>query len=311
MHSYNFDDAEYAEFQSSMRKLRDQIGKAGDEDGLLLTAGAAIHMLEQHNGSLEKSLAERNAETNNILSLMTQALLEVVSGNADSIRSLSAIGSEFAQASKIDDLRALKEKISLSLNKLCEETKRQQKVLALLRSDITRVAGHPDVRAALEFCEVDPVTTLPNVESAAKSIVAAWDSGVEAYVVLFALERVDSVNSRYGFRAGDEMLSVFSQHVLAALQPEDQLFRWRGPCFVGLLEKRQPESHIASEMNRLANCRVEHVIQVKDRDVMLPISASWTMFSLRSAQNVDDLLSRIADFLSNRTFGGAIARRER
>ena len=311
MHSYKFEDAEYAEFQATVRKLRDQIGTAENEDELFLTAGAAIHALERHNNMVERSIVEQRQETQNIISLMTQALLRTVNGNVDSVRYLAAIGNDFSLASKTNDLRTLKDRLATSLNSICEESKRQQMQLSLLRSDITRVAGHPDVRAIVETAELDPITSLPNAESAAKSIVAAWDSGIEAYLVLFAMERVDSVNVRFGFQAGDEMLQVFSQHVLKSLHTEDQLFRWRGPYFIGLFEKRLTEPQMANEINRIANTRIEHTIRVKDRDVMLPVSASWTMFSLRSAQNVDDLLSRIADFLSTRVFASAAPRRDR
>ncbi len=311
MHSYKHDEGEFCEFQNTIRKLRQQLTTAEDEETLFLTAGAAIHSLERHNAAVERSIAEQRQETQNILTLMTQALLRVANGGADCTRNLSAIGADFANAFKLNELRQLKEKLAQSLNNLCEETKRQQLQLSMLRSDITSVAGHPDVRAILESSALDPVTGLPNAECAAKAIITAWDAGVEAYLVLFAVDRIESVNLRFGFRAGDQMMRVFSEHVGRFLQPEDRLFRWRGPYFVGMLENRLPETHMASEINKIANTRIEHSIRVKDRDVMIPISASWTMFSLRSAGNVDELLSKIGEFLSNRAFPAAGPRRDR
>lgn len=311
MHSYKHDEAEFEEFQNTIKKLRKQLSTAEDEETLFLSAGAAIHALERHNAAVERSLAEQRQETQNILGLMTQALLRVANGSADCTRNLSAIGNDFANAFKLNELRQLKEKLAQSLNNLCEETKRQQLQLSMLRSDLTTVAGHPDVRAILESSQLDPVTGLPNAECAAKAIITAWDAGVEAYLVLFAVDRIESVNLRFGFKAGDQMMRVFSEHVSRFLQPEDRLFRWRGSYFVGMLENRLPEQHMASEINKVANARLEHSIRVKDRDVMIPISASWTMFSLRSAPTVDDLLSKIADFLSNRSFPGAAPRRDR
>lgn len=301
IHSYRHDQAEYDVFAQTIRKLRADAALVDDEDSLLLLAGAAIRALEEHNQSVERFLSTQNDETQGILTLFTQSLLRVGHGSAESARKLKAIGSDFAAASRVGDLRTLKEQLANSLQDICGEAAVHQRNAGRIRTDLNVAAGHPGVRSVLETsADIDAITGLTGAEAATREITSAWESQRDSKIVLFAIDRLESVNVRYGFKAGDELLLVFSQHIAQHLSHEDQLFRWRGPCFLVLVDRRIPESHLSTEMGRIASARMEHVLKVRDREVMLPITAAWAMISLQGVANPEDLIVKINDFAINR-----------
>jgi GGDEF domain-containing protein len=81
------------------------------------------------------------------------------------------------------------------------------------------------------------------------------------------------------------------------LNERDQLFRWSGPSFVALLEREAPIEQVKREIGRVAKMRVEDLIEIDSRSVLLPISASWTVFPKLSSARL--LMSKIDEFVTS------------
>jgi GGDEF domain-containing protein len=173
--------------------------------------------------------------------------------------------------------------------------------------DEQRKAGASDSAAELPPArpptkgELDPVSGLPTAGRALAGLEAAIASKKQTYIALFAVERLDIVNSRFGFAVGDRMLLMFSQHIAQLLSTEDQLFRWRGPTLIALLKRDRPEKLVEAEVLRLAGSRLEYNVNTREHDVLLRITCSHSVLSLGPDSKISDIVERIDSFSVDRT----------
>ena len=121
------------------------------------------------------------------------------------------------------------------------------------------------------------------------------------YVAVFVVERLEIINSRFGFRVGDRMLLQFSQHIGQQLAQGDQLFRWRGPTFVALLERDQAQKMVDAEVMRISASRIEYTVNTKDRDVLLRVNSSHNLFRVAPDADIDAIIERIDSFAADRS----------
>jgi len=164
--------------------------------------------------------------------------------------------------------------------------------------EATRTASEVEETTAVG--ETDGVTGLPDSVHGAAAIAEVWKHRDDYYVGIFAAERLETINMRFGFQAGDQVLHALSHHIAQQSLAGDQLFRWRGPCIVVLVQRRLPEAHVKAEMTRAASSRLEHSISIKDRDAIVSVSTAWNLFKLSSARNLEQLIGRLNDFAATR-----------
>src|SRR5208282_2957702 len=101
--------------------------------------------------------------------------------------------------------------------------------------------------------DVDRVSGLPSFEKAEHEIAARVGADSGYYAAVFVVERVESVNLRYGAATGDRLLRAFSEHLVSKLSPEDEVFRWRGPAYVALLKRTGLADIVRAEVARFAS----------------------------------------------------------
>ena len=131
--------------------------------------------------------------------------------------------------------------------------------------------------------DVDPATGLPGKSEADRAIRAALESPQGKFLVVAVCSRVQAVNARFGYSVGDQVLAAFAEHFKKGLSVRDQIFRWQGPAFVVLLERAERLERVRTEIRQFADTRVDKTIEVGQRTVLIPISATWAIFPLGSA----------------------------
>jgi GGDEF domain-containing protein len=100
------------------------------------------------------------------------------------------------------------------------------------------------------------------------------------FVVIAVCSRVQAVNARFGYTVGDRMLGAFAEHFKKGLSARDQLFRWQGPALVALLERAERIERVRTEIRQFADVKFDKTTEVGQRTVLIPISASWSIFAL-------------------------------
>ncbi len=288
LHGFEYDPVAFNSFQDGIRKLRAEFDRADDEDSAMLTAISAIRLLEEHHDGVHLQLKARQNEVESVIGLLSESLLEMSGAKPGMMLRVKEIERDIAAATRVEEIAAARFRLSACVADMKKETVFSDKARG------GRTPTYPDI-------ESDHVTGLPDATYAMGVISSRWKRRSNCYVAAFALDRMETINLRFGFKAGDDLLLLLSQQIGQYLQPGDQLFRWRGPCLLILMERETHEAHIAAEIARIAGARIEHAITVRDREVMVPASPTWNLFPLATFSNPDDVSSRLNDFALNRS----------
>jgi GGDEF domain-containing protein len=304
-HAVESDPVEREAFQTCLREIVTKMEQSNNEAAMLVVTGEAIKSIETYNRGVQRALGSQIKELQSIASLFTRSMLQVSKGTAGSAAKLRQIERQIEKSSKTGDLRVLRSQLEESLGVICEEAaaqeRRSEEVVGQLREAMSR----PETAAVLSeaVADLDMTTGLPNHRAAEQAIRSAIISRTTTYVVLFSVERVEVINARFGFSVGDRILMLFGQHLAQRLANSDRLFRWRGPGFLALVDRSGPETSIRAEIARMVSMRMEHEIELGDRSVLLPISASWMLTSV--VDSTLDKVSKKLDAFSAAQAGGS------
>jgi GGDEF domain-containing protein len=142
----------------------------------------------------------------------------------------------------------------------------------------------------------DPVTGLPGQSLAEIAFQQAIESSAHAHAVAFCVNRMATIKERFGSDHGDQIMMLYSQHLAQQLSAGDQLFRWRGPCLVGLIS-RPDDATSGAWIRRLGATRFDHSLESNHRVVLVPVSASWTAIRLWEQESVAHVREALDTFL--------------
>jgi diguanylate cyclase (GGDEF)-like protein len=96
---------------------------------------------------------------------------------------------------------------------------------------------------------IDPLTGIPNrrgfSERAGRLLARSQKQNEALTLLLFDLDRFKTINDRFGHRAGDAVLGLFTHSAMQSLRPLDLLGRIGGEEFVALLPGVNTETAIA------------------------------------------------------------------
>ncbi len=304
-HAVEVDPVERQAFQVSLRSLVTRLEQSSSSAVSLALAGEAIKSMETYNRGVQRSLNSRIKELQSIVSLFTRSMLQVSKGSTASADKLHQIERQIEKSSQSEDLRELKLQLEQSLGIICEEAAEQERRSAQIGDQIRETMSRPESAAVLAeaVSDLDLVTGLPNFRAAEKEIRAALSTGTSTYAVLFCVDRVEVINSRFGFSVGDRILMLFGQHLAQRISSTDRLFRWRGPGFLALLDRNGPEISIRAEIARMMSARLEQQIELGGRSVLLPIAASWMLTGV--ANSTMEKLSQKLDTFSAGQFAAS------
>lgn len=278
LHSSEAESAEAAGFEAAIRKVRGDFEKVGDDqDSALLLAEAAIRLMEDYNDGARLQARARRICHEAAVGVLCEGFLDLARASAETRASLEQVIGDLA-ASGVEELRAAVEAI---------------------RDEV----AHPLKRCGIPGGEVDGATGLPNYGFAAAAIAEVWERREDYFAAIFAAERLEAINMRFGFPAGDRVLGQLGRKVGKALTAGDRLFRWRGPCVMALVKRHAPEAFVAGDLARVAAAKMEHGITLGDREVMLSVSTSWSLFPLKAAGSIEELLGRMNTFAAGRAAG--------
>jgi diguanylate cyclase (GGDEF)-like protein len=145
---------------------------------------------------------------------------------------------------------------------------------------------------------VDPITGLGSWGEAEDSAARALAAQTPTYAVAVRLDRFDTITKRFSHTAGNHALMLVSQHVAQQLSNSDQLFRWRGPAFLALLDRQAQGAAVRAEMTKMFAERLRYEVEIGNRTVLLPLSVSWSVFQLGNFHDVHALGIQLDAFVN-------------
>jgi GGDEF domain-containing protein len=278
LHAAKPDLSEYESFEAALGKLQGDLKRADLGPRVLETTDQIIHTIASYNRYLERQVMVHQKEFQAIASVLIRDFLEFRGDSQASADKLRALEGRLEKAEHIEDVRLLRTEL--------EELLRHSR--ATKRGPETSAAPGGE----------DPVTGLPGRHLAELAFQRAIESGARVHAIAFCINRMATINERFGFQHGDQIMLFYSQHLAQQLSTGDQLFRWRGPCLVGLISR--PDDETAGVwIRRLTATRFDHSLESNNRAVLVPVSASWVAIRLWEQGSVANVRETLDAFLSS------------
>jgi len=303
IHAVKGDAADYDKFRSDMRQVQESLTERPAPSEVLVMAGAVVKALEEYNNRASRFIHVQCAELQTMVAMLTKTMTTLASGSETSVARLQSIEKQLHKASMIEDFQTARLRLGECLEGLRTEIVRQKeesaRTVTEMRTELTKSRERmaPLSQRGEGERRADPVTGLRQRPEAEAALVEAAQEGRRVYAVIFVIERLDLINSRFGYAAGDQILVLFSQHLAQNLSRTDQLFRWSGPAILALLERDGAPKQVREEVVRITAQRLEKTILLGTRSVLLPVGASWAMFPVGDFRPVQLLFPQFESFV--------------
>jgi GGDEF domain-containing protein len=295
LHAVEGDRSDYDRFRTDFERIQASLGKDASGPELLFAAGAANQALADYGQRTTRFIRQQGAVLHNMISMLTQTMVSIGAGSESSAEHLQAIEKELARAVVIEDVQTLKLRLADCLKNLREEVVRQKVQARQIQEHVEHAQDcfqdPPEVDG-----EIDSATGLRTRSAAKTAFHVALQTPGRKYVVAAVVNRIQSVNRRFGYGVGDQMLKNFSDLFGATLGKADRLFRWRGPALVALLEREESIHAVQAEIRRISSKRMEGVLELGE-GTLLPVSASWLVLALDSS--AADMANAIEKFIAS------------
>jgi len=292
------DRSEFEAFGSNIKRIRESLSDSASEY-LLLNAESAVQAMTDYNQRVSKFIHRQGSEIQNVVAMLTDTVVKMSGGNTRFARSFQEIGDSLDSTPGTVDLQNLKLRLRKCLQEFQEETLQQK---AEMEKVITTL--QLQVEGSRNGCEMpmedpDPATGLPQQRSAEAAMVTNLKAGPRTYVATLVVNRMQSINARFGYQVGDRVLRTFREKIEKQLSPRDKMFRWAGPAIVVLIDRPESLEIVREHLKRILDAKFEETFELPDRSVLIPISASWSAFKLISPVSL--AIKQIQSFIASQS----------
>jgi GGDEF domain-containing protein len=292
------DKSDYDRFRANIDEFARKITPELPMPELLLVVGGALQTMEDYNRRTSQVIRRQNSELQNMVSMLTQTVITIGSSGESSVAKLQDIEKSIERTRMLEDMQLLKLRLGECLESVREEALRQktdgQNTLATLKKDLESSRERVGSVAPAATVDLDAATGLPSKKEAMEAIQTAVAAPRNKFLAIAVVSRVQAVNARFGYAIGDRVLAAFSEHFRANLGANDQLFRWHGPALVAVMEREDRIEKVRTEIRRFAEAKLEKTVEVGNRTILLPVSASWSIFPV--APPLEELLKKMEAF---------------
>jgi GGDEF domain-containing protein len=284
-HAVRGDGSEYEAYVNNLDHIRDAVANVSTPESLLVTIGSAVQAMADHKQRVGKFIQRQRSEIQTMVSMLTETVVTLGGDNTRHAQSVQEISARLESAVALEDLQELKTRLRQCLQDFREETVKQKSqmegVITTLQHEVER--GTATVEAGLE---IDPATGLPGQMAAEAAMFDALKAGKRVYVATVVVNRMQSVNARFGYQVGDQVLSACKENIEKQLLPGDQMFRWSGPAMILLMERADTLEVVRGQLKRFLDARIEETYSMGSRAVLLPITMAWSAFKLVSQVSI-------------------------
>ncbi len=277
------DSHDCREFREHIRKVSDVLSEPISAPDLLMQAGFVLKTLDDHIGRSTRSENLRKLELQGMVSMLAKTVSIVSAASHTNIKRLEEIEKQVSRAAELSDVRMIKKKLSECLADIRRECERQ---INDTQATIEEISKRPSPDGSLngnDGARADSVTGLPLRPQAEAALTELARANSKAYAAVLVLDRLSSLNARFGREAGDTILAAFARAVKSQLTSDDQLFRWDGPVLLALMPRPSGLELVRSELSRMMETRMEHTIETPSRSIMIPVTPRWALIPMMAA----------------------------
>jgi GGDEF domain-containing protein len=283
---------------SDLRQLKREIGKL---EGRLAKAGSPLeidsigHEIAATLGAYRAKALEleqaRATELNEMISSLNQTVAILSGSSHSSIGRLQRIEKDLERASAIEDIVALRSRLSECLQFVREETAREREDVArnlLLMQETVAKASHSVYAMRSD---------MPGRAEAECTLRDSPLNSSASFAVIFVLDRFQSIGSRFGPDAADAVMDFFIGALKSKITEPKRFFRWNtASILLLLLDRTRSKGEALEEIQSVNWAALEKKVEAGDRMAVLSLSNQWVVFSLLEEQNRDELIAKIDQF---------------
>ncbi len=299
-----FDPVEFAAFQAEIQKMRGVVRMPSAEQ-MLWTAACAQKALEEYNQRAVRARRTNAEALQKMMSSSTETVTAISTASETSTARLGELEKQILKASTAEETKSLAIRIAECLESVRVQTlsqrERADQNLSQLRSELE--ASSKAGPAAGVQPRMDSLSGLPLRAQAEHALETAIQSGGHGFVVAFIIDRVHLTNARFGYGVGDQILTLFREHLAEHLEEGDRLFRWTGPVFLALLDRPNLADRVRAEVKRVTSKKLETTVQIGSRFVLLPVSSSSLVISLLEAESAAAVIEQVDAFVAGHSRG--------
>lgn len=306
-YAVELNQAEYGAFRDEVLALSKQLLQEASPELAVSITGEALKRMEVYSALVTKSAKAQGGELQRMVTMLTDTVGRLSSGNEASITNLQKISKRIEQTKEVNDLRQIKSHLAECLDSLQQETTRRRTetslMLVRMKDELAKTRERIEGRSPKPSAR-DNLTGFPDRTEAEATLAHALQQGASLYLGVFQVQRLPLINARFGYAAGDQILSHFATHLRQFLNAGDAIFRWGGPCFVATMERASTHQDVRNELSALSSVRLEKTIHVGARVALVPVACVWTVFSLSDFSNVEAICSKVEQFTNLYQTGG-------
>lgn len=145
---------------------------------------------------------------------------------------------------------------------------------------------------------IDPLTNCYNRRAFDRTleqdIAKAERYGTDVCIIMFDIDHFKQINDSYGHKAGDEILSAFTENIISAIRKSDYLARYGGEEFVLVL----PETKLPSALEQAERLRqkIEEMSVIFDNKT-IKVTTSAGVAAYKKGVTKNSLLQKADTFL--------------
>ena len=301
LHAVEGDAEDLKLLQERMSGIADSLHDESSPDDLLVAIGKTLRSLEEYNRRSAVIFKGQMEELRGMLSTMAATVMFITSSSETSVKQLRLVEAKLQRAATLEDMRQVKTHMSDCLGLVRTESVRLQAdtrtKIDTLKENVERLSNR--LKAASTDDSQDSVTGLPGRFAAEEAISAKIAVGKDFVAALFMMDRMASINGRFGRLVGDEIL-ITGVQALAQKLSGAVLYRWSGPAFVAVFDPSVNLSQAEINAKQAASLRVEKNIDTEDRSVLIVITASCHLQRVSEKTAPDAVFKNMDAFLAAR-----------
>lgn len=264
--------AVYQEFRAGVGRFSEALGSEIKPDILVSSARELMKVVAKYGRSTTEFVHNQRAELRGMVAMLIDATIKAGAHSDASVAKLREIARALAQAGMASDIQYIRPQLSECLAAVLEETQRQK-----ADSEVALAKLEQDLGASRQQKAVDSITGLPGKKEAELALRSAVTSPDGKFVLIAVVSRVNAINARFGYAAGDRILGLCAKHFRSGLGRSDELYRWQGPAFLAILSRDKRIDQVRSEIRSFADAPVQETVQLGSREVSIQVSTNWSI----------------------------------
>ncbi len=233
--------ADASTFRTDVERYRRQLAELTDEFELERVGRACVTAAEAFLKRARHTLTEREGEFLELIGLLREALVTLAGGSSGFHASLETSHRQLIEATKIDDIRQLKEVVLKEVTHLQTTARSRQQEEQAHYSQLTERVHALEARLsrAQDEASKDPLTSVPNrgaFDRMLRHLMETTDLSRSSFVLgMVDIDDFKKINDTHGHVVGDRIIVCVAQHFAQALRASDFVARYGGEEFAILM----------------------------------------------------------------------------